>query len=344
MPPSVAERNAARRTVAPVATVVDETERATPARRRRAGVAWTLIASTAGRAWRDRVLGLAAEAGFWQLISLPAMLLAVLGVIGYFSGALGPDTLQRLEDAIVRGGKHVIVPRAVDDTVRPALHRILVGGRADVVSISFIVALWTGSSAMATYVNTITIAYGLRAHRDAVRSRLLALWLYFGFIGATVVLLPALVLGPGLLEKLFPDRWHDAVHTVITIGYWPTVAIVSMALLTTLYHLAVPVRIPWRRAVPGAVVALLVWIIGSTLLRDWLTWAFRSTATYGPLSAPVAVLVFLYLTALAILLGAELNAEIDRLWPSTATARLREEEEQQPRAGGDEPSWDAGGL
>jgi membrane protein len=56
-----------------------------------------------------------------------------------------------------------------------------------------------------------------------------------------------------------------------------------------------------------------------------LSWAFRSTATYGPLSAPVAVLVFLYLTALAVLLGAELNAETDRLWPSRATERAREE-------------------
>ena len=59
----------------------------------------------------------------------------------------------------------------------------------------------------------------------------------------------------------------------------------------------------------------------------WLTWAFRSTATYGPLSAPVAVLVFLYLTALAVLLGAELNAEIDRLWPIAPTVAAREEDE-----------------
>lgn len=309
-----------------VVSVADDTDRPQAVRRPRLAIAGTLAWSTLKRAWGDRILGLAAEAGFWQLLSLPSMLLAILGVIGYFSGALGPDTLQSLEDAIVRGAKHVIVPSAVDDTVRPALHRILVGGRADVVSISFIVALWTGSSAMATYVNTITIAYGLRAHRHALRSRLLALWLYFGFIGAIVVLLPALVIGPDKLEKLFPDRWHDAVHTVVSIGYWPVVALVSMALLSTLYHLAVPVRTPWRRAVPGAVVALVVWIVGSTLLREWLAWAFRSTATYGPLSAPVAVLVFLYLTALAILLGAELNAEIDRMWPLAATARARREE------------------
>src|SRR5947208_2242270 len=121
-----------------------------------------LLRLVAAGAWGDRILGLAAEAGFWQLISLPAMLLAVLGVIGYFSGALGPDTIDSLQRAILRGARQVIEPNSVNETIRPALKRILDGGRADVASISFVVSLWTGSSAMATYVNTITIAYGLR--------------------------------------------------------------------------------------------------------------------------------------------------------------------------------------
>jgi membrane protein len=309
-----------------VVSVAGDTDAARTRRRSRWGSAGRLIWYTLRRAWQDRVLGLAAEAGFWQLISLPSMLLAVLGVIGFFSGSLGPDTLNDLEKAIVDGARHVIVPSAVDSTVQPALERILEHGSLDVVSISFIVSLWTGSSAMATYVNTITIAYGLRHHRNAVRSRLLALLLYFGFVAVGVILLPLLVLGPSLIIELFPDRWHDLVHDITVIGYWPVVALISMALLTTLYHLAVPVRIPWRRAMPGALVALVVWVIGSTLLREWLLWAFRETATFGPLSAPIAVLVFLYLTALAILLGAELNAEIDRLWPVQATADARREE------------------
>lgn len=307
---------------------MSESDHAAPAgRRRRWALVRTLVTSTLKEAWHDRVLGLAAEAGFWQLLSLPSMLLAILGVIGYFSGALGPDTVHDLENSIVRGLNHVIVPSAVKSTVRPALHRILVGGRADVVSISFIVSLWTGSSAMATYVNTITIAYGLRHHRDALRSRLLALWLYFGFIVAGVILLPLLILGPGLIVRLAPDNWHNALHWITVIGYWPLVVLISLALLATLYHLAVPVRTPWQRALPGAVVGLVVWVIGSTLLRMWLTWAFRSTATYGPMSAPIAVLLFLYLTALAILLGAELNAEFDRLWPLQVTEEARREDE-----------------
>jgi membrane protein len=283
-----------------------------------------LLWSALRRAWRDRVLGLAAEAGFWQLLSLPSAILAILGTIGFFSGALGADNLNHLQRSIDNATAHVIVPSAVHSTIAPALHRILFGGRVDVVSISFIVSLWTGSSAMSTYVNTITIAYGLRHQRGAIRSRLLALRLYVGFVLSSIILLPVLVLGPGKLVALFPDRWHRVVHDVTSIGYWPVVILVSLSLLTTLYHQAVPVRTPWRRALPGAIVAALIWLIGSIVLRAWLDFAFRRTATYGPLSAPVAVLLFLYLTALAILFGAELNAEIDRSWPRPETQGLRE--------------------
>src|SRR3954470_1538987 len=141
--------------------VVSDTAVAAGGRRGRLATGRSLAPSTLARAWRDRVLGLAAEAGFWQLLSLPSLLLAVIGLIGYFSGSLGPDTLHDLEHAIVRGLKNVIVPSAVDSTVQPALDRILRGGRADVVSIGFIVSFWTGSPAMGKVVQPLPIAHGL---------------------------------------------------------------------------------------------------------------------------------------------------------------------------------------
>jgi membrane protein len=289
-----------------------------------------LLVSALQRSWEHRILGLAAEAGFWQLVSLPSVILAVLGTIGFFSGPLGADNLIDLQNSIDRALTHAIVPSAVHSTISPALHKILFGGRADVVSVTFIVALWAGSSAMATYVNTITIAYGLRHLRGAVRSRLLALGLYLGFVVAFIILLPALVLGPRDLVDVFPKRLRHVVHTGVAIGFWPAVIIVSLALLATLYHLAVPVRTPWRRALPGALVAMLIWVVGSVILRIWLEFAFRRSAVYGPLSAPVAVLLFLYLTALAILFGAEINAQVDRTWPRPETEALRKLEAEAP--------------
>jgi membrane protein len=268
-----------------------------------------LAVRTLTKAWQDRVLGLSAEAAFWQLLSLVPLLLALLGLLGYFSGAIGTSGVDHIEHSLLRASGRVLSPHTVDEVVRPTLDKVLRQGRADIVSVGFLIALWSGSSSMATFVNTITIAYGQRDQRSAVRSRLLALGLYLAAISVILVLLPALVLGPGALDRLL----HGDARTLIHVAYWPFVAILSLAGLSTLYHLSVPIRPPWRRAVPGAMLAAIVWLTGSLILRLYLNTVAGHTLAYGSLGAPVAILLFFYMTALAVLLGAELNASIDAL-------------------------------
>jgi membrane protein len=83
----------------------------------------------------------------------------------------------------------------------------------------------------------------------------------------------------------------------------------------------VPVRTSWRHDLPGATLAFAIWVLGSYLLRVVLE--SSTTSIYGPLAAPIAVLIWLYVTALAVLIGAALNASVDRLWPEASTARAR---------------------
>ena len=283
----------------------------------------SLAKRTAIEFWNDRVLGLAAEAAFWQLLSLPPLLLALLGAVGYVGDALGPDSVARVEASILEATGRVLAPNAVATLVQPAVHDVLEGGRFDVISIGFLLSLWSGSTAMNTYVNTITIAYNLRNCRSALKSRLVALALYFGFIGVGIVVLPALVLGPGLIVALTPADVRSEVTTAVHLAYWPVVVLGSLGLLATLYHLAVPVRIRWSRALPGAVLALLIWVAGSVALRAYVGFVVSTSSAYKSLSAPIAVLLFFYVTALAILIGAELNAELDKLAPTESTARAR---------------------
>ncbi len=271
----------------------------------------TLARQTVAGAWRDRVLGLAAEAGFWQLLSLPPLLLAVLGTIGYIGDALGADAVDSVRQSLLTTANDLLTPVVVDDVVRPTINEILTHGRPDVISIGFLLSLWTGSSAMATYVNTITIASGQRELRSAVRSRLLALQLYLAQVASGVILLPALVLGPGLISRILDAEHHHVVGWLLRILFWPVVAVFSLAILASLYHLALPSRRPWRRALPGALLAMVVWNVGSYLLRLYLETVFGHELIYGSVAAPVAALLFFYITALAVLLGAELNAAID---------------------------------
>ncbi|WP_232304126.1 YihY/virulence factor BrkB family protein [Pseudofrankia sp. DC12] len=290
---------------------------------RRVVAAARLHATDAGRvaaramsnAWRDRVLGLAAEAGFWQLLSLPPLLLALLGSIGYLGDALGSDAVNSIRNSLLRGADDLLTADVVDDVVRPTVDQILTHGRPDVISIGFVLSLWTGSTAMATFVNTITIAYGQRDLRSAVRSRIVALRLFIVQVITGIVLLPALVLGPGLLADLLRAKHHPTIEVLLKSAFWPVVAVVALTVLTSLYHQALPQRRPWRRALPGAVFALVGWLIGSYLLRLYLERVFGNELVYGSLAAPAAALLFFYITGLAVLLGAELNAALDQRRP-----------------------------
>ena len=96
--------------------------------------------------------------------------------------------------------------------------------------------------------------------------------------------------------------------------------------LATLYHVSVPVRTKWSFNLPGATFALVAWILGSGLLRWVLTvTAHDSRSIYGPLAAPIAVLIWLYIVALAVLIGAAVNASFDTIFPQQATSRARSE-------------------
>jgi membrane protein len=276
-----------------------------------------LLRQTLAKSWRDRVLGLSAEAAFWQLLSLPSLFLALVATLGYVSrwfGAASIDkTETRIENTLARG----FSDQVVHDVIRPMLHEVLHSGRADVISIGFAIALWAGSSATATFVNTITIAYNMRDLRGAVRSRLLALGLFLGSVVIGVFVLPLLVLGPTLLKRVLPSGTRDALSGVIDAGYYPTVVVLLLAGLVTLYHLAPPRRLPWRRGIPGAMLAILVFLAGSAALRTYITFIVsHNTAAYGTIAAPIAALLFFFVLALGVLLGAEFNAAIEQQSPS----------------------------
>jgi len=276
----------------------------------------SLLRRAAAEAWHDRVLGLSAEAAFWQLLSLPSLLLALIASLGYVSRWIGGDAVTRTEHEIESTMSRAFSPQVVNEVIHPMLHEVLFSGRLDVISIGFVLALWAGSSATATFVNTITIAYDMRDLRGPVRSRLLALGLFLGSVLVGVIVLPMLVLGPNLLTRSFPRRARPTASQVIHDAYYPVIVVLLLVGLTTLYHLAPPRRLPWHRGVPGSVVALLVFLAGSVALRTYINFILDHNHAYGTLAAPIAALLFFFVLALGVLYGAEFNAAIEHVAPS----------------------------
>lgn len=277
-------------------------EVAAPTARRR-----SLARETASSCLRYRITGLSAEAAFWALLSLPPLALGTVGVLGYLHGALGPAKAARLEQEITSTASTVLSAREVRETVTPALHSMLTSGHADVVSVSFLVALWSGSRALNVAIDTITVASGQSGRRGIVRTRLLSFALYLPALLLCAAAVPLLVAGPDLLSTLLP-----AAGPVLPAMAWPALATALVVFVTTLYHLALPVRPPWRTGLPGAFLALAVWAAGSILLRVYLrtgeNGAGGGEAGFGGLAATAAILLWLYVSALAVLVGAVFNA------------------------------------
>jgi membrane protein len=282
---------------------------------------WRLVVSTVGTCFRNRVTGLAAEAAFFALLSLPPLLFGLAGSIGYVFDSISPAQVEQVRRSILEVCSRALTPQTVDAIVRPTLDDVFGGGRFDVVSVGFILALWSGSRALNVFVDTITIMYGLGGHRGIVKTRVLSFSLYVMGLVTGVVTLPLVVAGPRLVDRLLPDR-VDFLNQL----YWPIVVVLSIFFLATLYHVSVPVRTSWRYNLPGAALTMVIWIFGSYLLRWVLTGTAKgSTSIYGPLAAPIVVMLWLYLLSIAVLIGAAVNAAFDRIWPEKETARARME-------------------
>jgi membrane protein len=302
---------------------------------------WRIIVSTIGSSMRYRVTGLAAEAAFFTVLSVPPLIFALAGAIGYVTQSFSPDQVEHVRTALLDLASRFLTDSAVANVIQPTIDDVLKGGRFDVISVGFVLALWSGSRAMHVFVDTITIMHGLSGHRGIVKTRALSFSLYLLAIVTGVVALPLVVAGPRLVHRWLPDRADFLVGF-----YWPVVLMLCICFLATLYHVSIPVRTKWRINLPGATFALGVWVLGSFLLRAFLTvTAADSRSIYGPLAAPIAVLLWLYILSIAVLVGAALNAAFDTVFPQQRTAHARMElvqrlRHRRAREAGDDESVD----
>jgi membrane protein len=272
---------------------------------------WRIVVSTVASSMRHRVTGLAAEAAFFTVLSVPPLIFALAGAIGYVTQSFSPDQVDHVTNAIIDLASRFLTDSAVHRVIQPTIDDVVKGGRFDVISVGFVLALWSGSRAMHVFVDTITIMHGLSGHRGIVKTRALSFSLYLLAIVTGVVALPLAVAGPRLIHRWLPNRADFLL-------------VASIFFLATLYHVSIPVRTRWRVNLPGAAFALGVWLLGSFLLREFLTvTAADSRSIYGPLAAPIAVLLWLYILSLAVLVGAALNAAFDTVFAEERTARAR---------------------
>jgi membrane protein len=275
------------------------------------------------KAWEGNLFSEAAEAAFWQVLSLPPLLLGLLGSLGYVAQWLGQDVIESVQASIDQWSRTAFSPNVVDDIIQPTVEDILRHGRGEILTVGFLISLWAGSSAMSSFVDAITVAHDQYGVRNEVWQRIFALLLYMASLVLLVIGLPILALGPDALPNLFPVAWREEIAFWVNTFYYPALALIIMVSLATLYKVALPRKLPWYRGLPGAVLAMLVFLLTSIGLRLYIAWITTTGYTYGALATPIAFLLFAFFIGLAIVIGAYFNAAIQEVWPARMTRRQR---------------------
>ena len=276
---------------------------------------WRISLRTLSKSWDDSIFSESAQAGFWSALSLPPLLLGVLGSLAYVAPLFGRDTLPAIEKSIISTTHSFFSPSVVNEIIEPTIRDVTANARGEVVSLGFVISLWAGSSAISAYVDAVVEAHDQTPLRHPVRQRLFALFLYVVMLVFVVATAPVIVVGPRKVSEHIPY----SLANILRYGYYPALALGLMIGVVILYRVALPVPLPTHRLVFGAILATAFFVVATLGLRIYLRWITSTGYTYGALSTPIAFLLFAFFGGFAIMLGAELNAAIQEEFPAPAT-------------------------
>ena len=280
---------------------------------------WQITKRTLSKSWDDSIFSESAQAAFWCALSLPPLLLGMLGSLAYIAPLFGPETLPVIEEQLINTASHFFSQNVVTEIIEPTVRDIVRGARGEVVSIGFVISLWAGSSAVSAFVDSITEAHDQTPLRHPVRQRFFALGLYVVMLVMAIATAPLVALGPLKIGEHIPESWDN----VLRYGYYPALILALVVSVTFLYRVSLPKPLPSHRLVLGAVLATVVFLITTVGLRIYLTYITSTGYTYGALATPIAFLLFAFFLGFAIMIGAELNAAIQEEWPAPDTHAKR---------------------
>ncbi len=274
--------------------------------------AWRIAKRTISKSWDDSIFAESAQAGFWSVLSLPPLLLGLIGSLAYIAPLFGPDTLPMIQRQLISTSGSFFSKNIVNEIIEPTVRDIAQGARGEVVSLGFVISLWAGSSAISAFVDSVVEAHDQTALRHPVRQRFFALGIYVVMLLSVIAAAPFVALGPRKIGEYIPASWEN----VLRYGYYPLLALILVVGVTILYRVALPKPLPTHRLIWGAILATTVFVVTTGGLRIYLQYITRTGYTYGALATPIAFLLFAFFLGFAVMIGAELNAAIEEEWPA----------------------------
>jgi len=258
--------------------------------------------------YADNAFDLAAQQAYYFFFALFPALLTLISIASFFPVA-------NLMDQVV-GLVGRVAPPEVLKIITDQVVQISNSSQGGILTMAFLLTLWSSSGAVVSIVTTLNTAYDITEARPWWKVRLIAIALTVGLAFFILVSLSLVMVGPKLGEHLArvlglgdPFKW------TWWLLQWPIVLLLVATAVGLVYYFAPDAEQDWVWLTPGSIVATVLWLLVSLGFRFYVGSFGSYNQTYGSIGAVIVLLTWLYLSSLAILLGAEMNAEIEHASP-----------------------------
>lgn len=261
------------------------------------------------RLWRkglkDDLLGRAAQLSYFVLLALFPALIVLTAAMGLFSVQnYTPELMSYLRN---------VLPHDALSMVEEFLVEVAEGSGANILSLGGLGALWASSSGVVAIIEAMNVVYDVKEDsRSFWRVRFIATVLTVGLAGFVILSLMLVLSGPRIglwiaqsvgLGEVFTLAWN--------LFQWPVVIVLMLFVLGTIYHVCPDIDQDWHWASPGAVFAVIMWLIVSLGFKAYFDNFGNFNKVYGSIAGIIVLMLWLYWSGMVLLVGGEINAEID---------------------------------
>ncbi|HET9369386.1 MAG TPA: YihY/virulence factor BrkB family protein [Vicinamibacterales bacterium] len=264
-----------------------------------------LLRRTYADSREDDIFGLAAQLSYYFFLALFPAILFGLGVASFFQ-------LETVADDVARVLSPIMSPQIVD-LIAEQMRRIANRDSTGILTFGAVVALWSSSGALTSIIAAVNRAYDIEEQRPWWRVRLLAIALTLAVAVLILTAFTVVVAGPtvaGWLRGAFGGG--TLFDTIAAIVRWPIAFVLVSTALGLIYYFGPDADQDWQWTTPGALIATALWLLASVAFKIYVTNFTDYEAAYGTIGAAMVLLLWLYLSSLAVLIGAELNAELEQ--------------------------------
>jgi len=255
----------------------------------------------------DGVVDLAAQLSYYFFLALFPAILFLIALASFFP-------LTNITDDVGRS-LGPFVSSQVLDLIQEQMRRLANNQNGGLLTLGVLGALWSSSAAIVSIASALNRAYDITEGRPWWKVRLIAIGLTIGFALLVIIAMLLVLAGPTLAEKIGHMTGLGTLKWAWLILQWPLVFLLITTAIGLLYYFGPDADQDWAWITPGAVTATILWLLISLAFKLYISNFTDYEGSYGTVGAVIVLLLWFYVSSIAILIGAELNAEIEHASP-----------------------------